>query len=277
MLIRKYPRTPHLAGSALQPGDDGSDRVTVLQLRALHSDAELITEEKLDGANCGLSFSADLGLMVQSRGHVLTGGAREAQFGPLKAWAAWLEGELLEILEDRYVMYGEWMFARHTLFYDRLPHLFHEFDVYDRHEERFLSTRARRDLLSGSRILSVPVLSESWPGSDRELRGLIRPSLYRSGSWRETLAEAAERAGVDPARALRETGTSDLSEGLYLKVEKGGETIARYKLVRDGFVQTILESGSHWHDRPIIRNGLAPGVHIMAEPDRFGPDLQGGF
>lgn len=273
MLIRKYPRTPHLAGSSLQRGDDGSDRVTISQLRALHPDAELITEEKLDGANCGLSFGEDLSLLIQSRGHVLTGGAREAQFGPLKAWAASLESELVEILEDRYVMYGEWLFARHTLFYDRLPHLFFEFDLYDRREDRFLSTPARRDLLSGSRILSVPVLSEDWPKTDRELRGLIRPALYRSEGWRDALAEAAERAGIDPARALRETGSSDLAEGLYLKVERDGATIARYKLVRDGFVQTILESGSHWHDRPIIRNGLAPGVDIMAGPDRPEPDF----
>jgi hypothetical protein len=273
VLIRKYPRTPHLAGSALQTGDDGTDRITIRELRSRYPDAELITEEKLDGANCGISFCEELDLTVQSRGHVLRGGAREAQFGPLKAWTAWLEGELLEILEDRYVMYGEWMFARHTLFYDRLPHLFHEFDIYDRREDRFLSTPARRDLLSGSRILSVPVLSEAWPGSDREINGLIRPALYRSEGWRDALAEAAERSGVDAEQALRETGASDLSEGLYLKVERDGATIARYKLVRDGFVQTILESGTHWHDRPIIRNGLAPGVNIMAEPDRPAPDF----
>ena len=273
MLIRKYPRTPHLAGSALQAGDEGSDRVTIAELRSLHPDAALITEEKLDGANCGLSFSDDLDLLVQSRGHYLMGGAREAQFGPLKAWAASLEAELLEVLEDRFVMYGEWLFAWHTLFYDRLPHLFFEFDIYDRREDRFLSTPARRDLLSGSRILSVPVLSEAWPGTDRELRGLIRPALYRSEGWRDALAEAAERAGVNPARALRETGSSDLAEGLYLKVERDGETVARYKLVRDGFVQTILESGTHWMDRPIIRNGLAPGVDLLAGPDRTEPDF----
>jgi len=273
VLIRKYPRTPHLVGSALQAGDDGSDRVSIAKLRGLHPDAALVTEEKLDGANCGISFSEDLGLTVQSRGHVLSGGAREAQFGPLKAWASYLEGELLEVLEDRYVMFGEWMFARHTLFYDRLPHLFLEFDIYDRRGGAFLSTDARRDLLSGSRILSVPVLSEDWPASDRELRGLIRPSLYRSEGWRDALSEAAERAGVAPDRALRETGRSDLAEGLYLKVERDGMTIARYKLVRDGFVQTILESGTHWHDRPIIRNGLAPEVNIMAEPYRPAPDF----
>jgi hypothetical protein len=59
VLIRKYPRTPHLAGSALQPGDDGADRVSIGELRALYPDAVLITEEKLDRANCGLSFSDD--------------------------------------------------------------------------------------------------------------------------------------------------------------------------------------------------------------------------
>ena len=56
-------------------------------------------------------------------------------------------------------------------------------------------------------------------------------------------------------------------------MERGGETVARYKLVRDGFVQTILESGTHWHDRPIIRNGLAPGVDLLAGPDRPEPDF----
>lgn len=266
-MILKYPRTPHLFGSALQPGDDGSDRMSIAALRAAWPDVDFITEEKLDGANCGISFSPDLDLLIQSRGHFLTGGAREGQFGPLKAWASCHEAVLLEILEDRFVMYGEWMHARHTLFYDALPHLFFEFDIYDRKEGRFLSTEARRDLLAGAPILSVPVLAETWPASEAALKRIISPPLYRTPDWRESLAEAAERAGVPAERALSESGDSDLGEGLYIKIERDGETVARYKLVRPGFVQTILESGSHWHDRPIIRNGLAPGVDLFLSAD----------
>lgn len=267
-VMLKYPRTPHLSGSHLQPGDDGSDRMTIVALKALYPDASFITEEKLDGANCGISFDSDLNLTLQSRGHVLTGGAREAQFGPLKAWASTHEADLLEIFEDRYICYGECLFARHTMFYDNLPHLFFEFDIYDKKTEVFLSTDARRDLLSGSPILSVPVLSEDWPASDKALSTLIRRPLYQTDTWRDNLALAAERAGVDPDQAIKESGECDLAEGLYIKIEQDRETIARFKLVRSGFLQTILESGTHWHDRPIIRNQMGAGIDIMSSPTR---------
>ena len=57
-------------------------------------------------------------------------------------------------------------------------------------------------------------------------------------------------------------------EGLYIKIEKNGEVVDRLKWVRPVFLQTILESGSHWHNRPIIRNGLATGVDILALPEQ---------
>lgn len=262
--ISKYPRTPHIEGSALQPGDDGSDRMSIQDLREKYRSSRFVTEEKLDGANCGISFSDNLDLILQSRGHILMGGAREAQFGPLKSWASHQEAVLLEILEDRFIMYGEWMFARHTMFYDQLPHYFFEFDIFDKKEAIFLSTQARHALLAGSPILSVPVLSQDWPKSGKALSDLVQKPLYRSDNWRDALTAEAERAGACPEQSLRQAGCSDLSEGLYIKIEEGGETVARYKLVRESFVQTILESGSHWHDRPLIRNQLRDGVDLHA-------------
>jgi len=62
------------------------------------------------------------------------------------------------VLGARYIMYGEWMYAKHTVFYDRLPHTFLEFDVYDRKARVFLSTKARRALLTGLPIMPVPVV-----------------------------------------------------------------------------------------------------------------------
>jgi hypothetical protein len=71
--IYKYPRTPHLEGSRLQPGDDASDQMPLAQLAGRH----VVIEEKLDGANCGLSFGAAGDLLLQSRGHYLAGGGSE--------------------------------------------------------------------------------------------------------------------------------------------------------------------------------------------------------
>ena len=43
----KYPRTPHLEGSRLQDGDDGSDQMPLKKLAGQY----VVIEEKIDGAN----------------------------------------------------------------------------------------------------------------------------------------------------------------------------------------------------------------------------------
>src|SRR5262245_11848581 len=77
--IRKYPRTQHLVGSRLQPGDEDLDAVPMSALAGRH----VVIEEKMDGANCGVSFGPDAELLLQSRGHYLAGGPREKQFALL--------------------------------------------------------------------------------------------------------------------------------------------------------------------------------------------------
>jgi hypothetical protein len=265
--LDKYPRTPHAMGSKLQKGDTADGQISLLAMKRKHPGTRMIIEEKIDGAQAGLSYSEDLEQRLQSRGHYLQGGAREGQFNLFKEWANVHDGAFMERFEDRYTMYGEWSFARHTQFYDRLPHYFMEFDILDRTTGAFLSTPARHDMLSDLPVVSVPVLADDWPGSERELEDLIGPSLYRSDDWRASLKAAAEAAGVDPDKALMECGQDpDLMEGVYIKIEKDDETVGRYKWVRPGFVQTIIEGGVHWSQRPMIRNALAEGVDLFAQP-----------
>ena len=270
--ILKYPRTPHLEGSRLQPGDEGHEHVRLASLAGGHA----VIEEKLDGANVGISFGAGGQLLLQSRGHYLAGGGRERQFALFRQWAQAHEGRLLERLEDRYVMYGEWLYAKHSVSYDRLPHYFCEFDVYDRRAGVFLSTPRRHALLAGSPVLSVPVLrSGALAQSVKGLRELVRPSLAKSVGWRESFEQGVARQGLDLALAWRQTDKSALSEGLYVKVESADEVLGRYKWVRPDFVQTILDSGSHHSTRPIVPNGLAPGVDLYAPTPVVGWCLDG--
>lgn len=226
----KYPRTPHIAGSRLQQGDED---VKVIAREALEG-GSLIVEEKLDGSNCGISFAPDGSLILQSRGHVLTGGPRERQFDLLKRWASHHIAALRDILGRRCVMYGEWLYARHTIPYDRLPHYFFEFDILDRESGYFLGTEARRKLLAGSPVLSAPVLGLA-PVS--EIDAYIGKSRYSS---------------------------TEMMEGLYLKSESEGRVIDRFKYVRMDFLQAVANSDSHWMDRPIEPNQLAEGVDLFA-------------
>jgi hypothetical protein len=256
----KYPRTRHLEGSRFQEGDYDLEAVPFEDVRGRFC----VVEEKVDGANTGVSFDDRGTLLLQSRGHLLTGGPRERHFDLFKQWANVHYSALYSALSSRYVMYGEWLYAKHTCYYDLLPHYFLEFDVLDRESDTFLSTAARRELLWGLPVVSVSVLWEGMPGRLEELTRWVERSLFKSGRWRESLAEQARASRVDPEQAARETDGSDLAEGLYIKVEEDGRVVERLKFVRAGFLNTIQDSGSHWLERPIIVNQLAEGVDLWS-------------
>ncbi|WP_250033167.1 RNA ligase family protein [Paractinoplanes maris] len=259
-MISKYPRTPHLAGSRLQPGDEDLSQTPFAELAG----RTLVVEEKLDGANAAISFTGDGELRLQSRGHYLTGGPRERQFAPLKSWANLIAPILRPVLGARFVLYGEWLYAKHTVFYDALPHYFCEFDILDRETGAFLDTPARQAMLAGTPVVSVPVLRTGTVATLGELTALVTSSTVRTAAWRESLRVSAAKAGADPGRVLAETDPGDEMEGLYVKDESGGRVAGRYKWVRAGFLQAVLDSGSHWADRPIVPNGLADPAVMYA-------------
>ena len=259
MNIYKYPRTRHVEGSRLQVGDMADDK----PIKDLAGQS-LIVEEKLDGANSAVSFDVDGSLLLQSRGHFLTGGGRERHFALLKTWAAAHAHVLHPILGHRFVMYGEWMYAKHTVFYDRLPHYFMEFDVLDRDNGTFLSTAGRRSLLVGLPIMPVPVVHHGEVTSVDHLNGMTRPTPFKSAGWRDALTSAAERSGSRPDMVDQQTENSDLAEGLYLKQEDANHVLDRFKFVRADFLQAIEAADGHWHDRPILPNTLAEGIDIFA-------------
>lgn len=257
----KYPRTLHLQGSRLPPGKVGADQVPYAQLVGEY----IVVEEKMEADQAGLSYDDGANQVLQHRGSILGMGAREKRFALWKAWAAAHEERLFDVLGNRFVMFGEWMRVKHTVFYDQLPHYFLEFDVFDRNANCFLSTAARQALLAPLPVVSVPILYEGRaPRRLEDLLALLRPSQAKSAAWRDALEEEVRRQGLDLARVWQETDDSDLPEGLYIKVERDDQTVDRLKWVRQDFLQTILASGSHWQDRPEAYNQLAPGVDIFS-------------
>jgi hypothetical protein len=53
-------------------------------------------------------------------------------------------------------------------------------------------------------------------------------------------------------------------EGLYIKVEEGGRVVGRYKYIRTSFLTSVVESGTHWLQRPIVPNRLCASVDLFA-------------
>ena len=258
--LAKYPRTPHLWGSRLQAGDEDLALVAPSELSGRH----LVIEEKLDGANAALSFDARGELLLQSRGHYLRGGEGERQFDLFKTWAQTHAPRLRPVLGARYVVYGEWLYAKHTVFYDQLPHYFLEFDVLDRERGVFLASEARAALLADLPLVSVPILAAGPRESMGRLARLLEVSRYKSREWRAALRAGACERRQPEELVFQQTDLSDLAEGLYLKWEEDGVVRGRYKIVRESFQDRVAASGSHWAERPILPNRLAPGVELFA-------------
>lgn len=259
--FKKYPRTQHLEGSRLQPGDEDLSQIRFSEIVGRH----LVVEEKCDGANSAISFSEEGKLLLQSRGHYLTGGYRERHFNLMKQWANAHKEIFYQVLGSRYIMYGEWVYAKHTVFYNLLPHYFLEFDIFDRNSGIFLDTPSRRQLTKQMPIVSVPVLAEGVFTEQRKLLDLLGPSSYISGDHIRCLRKISEELGLDADRQCRETDSSGMMEGLYIKIEENGQVMERLKYVRTSFLQSVFISETHWIDRPIVPNQLAVPVEKLFE------------
>lgn len=217
----KFPSTPHLAllGSVEIRGDkvmSESEREDFLR-------HELIVEEKMDGANLGISIDGEGNIRTQNRGAYLhlpdTG-----QWKKLGEWLALRTNALFDQLTDRYILFGEWCYAQHSVAYDRLPDWFLGFDVYDKDTARFFSCVRRDEVFRVLGISQVP----------------------RVGCGHFTLAKLSE--------LLSQSQLSNKpAEGLYLRFDQGDWLIQRAKLVRPAFVQSVDQ---HWSRSGIRANRL---------------------
>lgn len=249
----KYPRTLHIEGSGLQRDDNCKDAVPFKYIEK----SFLVVEEKMDGANCAVSFQDDK-LYLQSRGHYLTGGAREKQFDNFKSWAYRNQYALLQLLGNKYIMYGEWLYAKHTIFYDLLPDYFMEFDIYNKEEDIWLSTIRRNEMLEPYRsfISSVRVIQEgNLHQEELTFLSQLKSPFISKNNIENLISLCENRKDVKEDRVLKETDLSRIIEGLYIKEENDEEVLDRFKFVRKGFLDIVKTTG-HWSSRPIINNLL---------------------
>ena len=237
----KYPRTPHLSESR---GTDDDKHLGERESLAFVADASLIVEEKLDGTNVGIHFASAGRMVLQCRGHEITTGMHP-QYDLFKQWTNGKRPVLEAMLGRRFILFGEWLYARHSVHYRALPHYFFEFDVYDKERAVFLDLAARMEMLGGTGIVTVPVLHRGAATRD-ELFRLIGPSRF------DSVFESPDGGATD-----------NRMEGLYLRTESAGRVTGRAKMVRPEFVEKIKQS-EHWQHQAMTPNLLAAGAEIWS-------------
>jgi ATP-dependent RNA circularization protein (DNA/RNA ligase family) len=219
----RFPHTPHL--DWLGEGTPRDNKVlSPSEIESLLSQS-LIVEEKVDGANIGISLSVFGELQVQNRGQYLME-PFDGQFEKLNTWLPPRYDHIFDALGADLILFGEWCAARHSIHYDRLPDWFLVFDIYDLQEKRFFSTQRRDDFA-------------------RQLGLHIMPQLDKG---RFTLSLLKEMLDAYPSQYY-----NGPMEGIVVRSEEGDWLNTRAKLVSAQFTQNI---NGHWRKRTIRWNRL---------------------
>lgn len=222
----RFPHTPHIAWLGdVQPR--GDKVLGPHQARALLSH-DVVVEEKVDGANLGISVDDRCALRAQNRGAYIDLDSPKGQFKPLGRWLRPRAEALAGALFPDLVLFGEWCYAVHSIRYTRLPDWFLAFDVYDRASGQFWSV-ARRDALASTVGLVVVPRLGSGRFNSPQLEALLGKSRLTDGA----------------------------AEGLYVRRDVGEHLADRAKLVRGEFVQAIDE---HWSKKALVPNALDGGA-----------------
>lgn len=240
----KYPRTQHTP-------DSKGQAVSLLDLQKFYHafcDSHFVIEEKMDGIGFGLGFNNGI-FYVQHRGHIYT--SLPPMFNALQHWIIEHEEELYVILGEDKLFFGEFMKFKHSVFYDNLPDIVLEYDIYDKTSNQFLTTVQRQSLLHGSSIVSVPVLQ----GHILHLPQLYKEhakSTYQSKDWENNLEILAQQA--NDSDIMEHTA---LYEGFYIKVENTCVS-ERLKWISNSFMAAL---GTHWKELPKIHNQCSHEIY----------------
>lgn len=224
----KFPRTQHLINLGAATRDD----LISNQVDLNHS--VVVLEEKIDGANMGISLDYNRSLVVQNRSHTVNSQSH-AQFRRLDEWLERHAQNLHSILDrddefpERYILYGEWVVATHSIAYSALPNEFLAFDFYDCVTDTFASREMLARLLQGTGIQQVPVIGtlENGVTRDQLLALMSRTSAFYDGPL----------------------------EGVYVRFEDSERlrTLDRGKVVRADFIA----GNEHWSKGIVKLNGIA--------------------
>lgn len=209
-MFYKFPSTPYIETDT---NIKRSDKILQMKEVEVVLSQPITIEEKIDGANLGISFNYSGELQLQNRGSYLIP-PLEGQWKLLKNWLHCHEEEIFDVLMDQYILFGEWCYVKHSIYYNELPDWFIGFDIYHKKKDRFLSVQQRNILLNKMKITIVPQLGYGVYDVN-ELTGFFEKSRY---------------------------GDSDC-EGIYIRQDQEMYLRYRAKMVRKEFRQNITE---HW-------------------------------
>jgi len=220
----KFPRTRHIydaGGSGVGREDLLMDKKEAIPF---HS-REVIVEEKIDGANLGISVTAEMQMIFQNRSKIITSSSA-TQWKLLDDWVKNHPGLWSVLTSPDVILFGEWCYARHSIHYAKLPDYFVAFDIYLKDKEKFVSREELQRRLEGSGIAIIRKIIQGVIRTKEEYLTLLDTiSSYHDG----------------------------FVEGVYVRIDSNDYNEDRGKIVRPDFIQNI-DDGDHWMKQTLVKN-----------------------
>lgn len=217
----KYPRTYHLPFS---PGASNDDKV----LKSIdHLLCEpLVVTEKLDGSNVCMSKEGCF-----ARSH--SGPPSHPSFDAFKA----LYASVKYLIPENIYLYGEWCFAKHSIFYNKLLSYLFLFGVKNVTTNVWLSWLEVNDWAKLIRIPTVPIINENITFTTiKDLETFVTEETKKTSACGLTLEGIV-------LRKRKEIADKDFSQMVT-------------KWVRKEHVKT----STHWKHQEMIRNRLRKSI-----------------
>ena len=220
--IHKFPRTQHIFNIG---GASVDDRIlSTFDYDQIMNDNNVFIAEKVDGAQLGISLDENYKIIIQNRSHYVNSKSH-SQFEKLDKWVLDHSDALYGILDNDTILFGEWLYAKHSIAYNNLPDYFLAFDLYNKKKKLFYNRNILVDKLKDTTINYV---REMYIGKIKDRNQLLKmieeKSNYTDGSV----------------------------EGIYLKIFEGDYIKSRCKLVRNDFIS----GNDHWAKYNIQKNTL---------------------
>lgn len=214
----KYNRTYHFSWSE---GAQNDDRISEDVSGLL--DTPILITEKIDGSNTSLEAEGCF-----ARTH--SGPPAHLSFDGLKA----LHGSVKQLIPKGIQIFGEWVYAKHSIEYSELPGYFMMFNVRDLNygDGMWASWEEIQEWAHLLDVPTVPVLFQGVIHSEKELQKLVHSFMTQPS----TCGGIKEGTVVRTADAFQD---KDFSK--YMR-----------KFVRKNHVQT----SEHWKNQEIVKNKL---------------------
>jgi|SaaInlStandDraft_6_1057023.scaffolds.fasta_scaffold04298_4 atypical dual specificity phosphatase len=220
--IHKFPRTRHIFNVGGATVDDrildADDCDTFMK------EDDVFIAEKVDGAQLGISIDENYKIMVQNRSHYVNSKSH-SQFEKLDKWIFDHKESLYQILNQDTILFGEWLYAKHSIDYNNLPDYFMAFDLYNKKKKLFYN---RDKLVEALKDTNLHYVREMYRGKIKDKTHLLKMIEQKSDY------------------------TDGRVEGIYLKIFENDYVKSRCKLVRNDFIC----GNDHWSKGIMQKNTL---------------------